>query len=104
MVDDVAGKGDDEHYWHLLVPALVDDDEAEGEGGHEDEFEPSRHGCRASGGVGGILVDGTEYGGTDRDAKAEKQRVDHSVDHAYGTSDHVPGLELEGATKNYVAG
>lgn len=90
MVDDVSGKGDDEHDWHLLIPTLVDDDEAEGEGGHEDEFEPGRHGCRASGGVGRILVDGTKDRGADRDAKAKKQRVYYSVDHAYGTSDHVP--------------
>ncbi len=43
MVDDVAGEGDDEHDGHLFVPALVDDDETEREGGHEDEFEPDRH-------------------------------------------------------------
>ena len=103
MVDDVSGKGDDEHYRHLLVPALVDNDETECEGGHEDEFEPYWHGGPASGLVGRILIDGTENRGADRDAKAEKQRVYYSVDHAHGTSDYVPRLKLKRATQDCVA-
>lgn len=103
VVDNVAGEGDDEHDGHLLKPALVDDDKAEGEGGHEDEFEPDRHGGPASGVVGRVLVNGAKDGGADRDAKAEKQRVYHRVDHADGTSDDVARLELKRATKNCVA-
>ena len=40
VVDDVAGEGDGEHDGHLLEFALVDDDEAEGEGRDEDEGVP----------------------------------------------------------------
>ena len=103
MVDNVPGKGDDEHYRHLLVPALVDDDETERERGHEDKFVPDRHGCPASGFVGRILIDGTENRGADRDTKAQKQRVYHGIYHTDGTSDDVPRLKLKRATEDCVA-
>ena len=89
MVHDVAGEGDDEHDGHLLGAALVDDDEAEGEGRHEDEFEPDGHGGFAGGVVGCVFVDGAEDGGPDRDAEAEEEGVDYRVDHADGAGDHV---------------
>ena len=103
VVDDVAREGDEEHDGDLLGAAVVDDDEAEGERGHEDEGEPGRHGGPAGGVVRGGLVDGAEDGGPDRDAEAEEERVDDGVDHADGAGDDVARLEFQGAAEDGVA-
>ena len=44
VVDDVADERDEQHDGHLFPFAVVDDDEAEGEGRDEDEFPPHGHG------------------------------------------------------------
>ena len=103
MVDDVPGKGDDEHDRDLLVATMVDDNQTERKGRHEDEFEPDRHGRRASSVVGRLLIDGTKNRGADRNAKAKKQGVYHGVDHTNGAGDYVTGLKLKRAAKDGVA-
>ena len=47
MIDDISDHSNAEHDGHLFEFALVDDDEAEGEGRDEDEWVPSRVGGAA---------------------------------------------------------
>ena len=96
VVNDVACEGDTEHDGHLLEFALVDDDEAEGERGDEDEGEPFRGFGAADDVGGGVCGNAAVEGGADGDAKAEEKRVYNSVHHADGASDYAFRLELEG--------
>ena len=86
-IDEVPGKGDDEHDGGLFPFCLVDDDEAEGEGGDEGEGNVFGHLGGAGGGGGGVAVGEPVEGGSDRDAEADEERVDHCVDHADGAGD-----------------
>jgi len=104
VVDDIADEGDEQHDGHLLDFALVDDNEAEGEGRDEDDAEPVRHAGRAGGSGDGVRVDGAVDGGPDCDAEAQEEGVDDCIDHPDGAGDDAPGLELEGAAEDGVAG
>ena len=97
VVDDVAGEGDEEHDGHLLEFALVDDDEAEGEGRDEDEGVPARVLGAADDVRGCARGDAAVEGGADGDAEAEEEGVDDGVNHADRAGDDVARLEFEGA-------
>lgn len=97
VVDEEAGKGDEEHDGHLLGFSVVDDDEAEGEGWDEEEGVPGRvFGAASYVGVR-FFVETAVEGGPDCDAEAEEEGVDDCIDHADRAGDDVFGLELEGA-------
>ena len=58
VIDHVADEGENDHHWHLLPLALVDDDKAEGERRDEYEGIPHRlHRIAASHRRCGIFVD-----------------------------------------------
>ena len=75
VVDDVAGKGDDEHDGDLFPFALVDDDEAEGEGWNEDEGVVGGERVPAGHFGRGVGVQTAVEGGTDGDAETEEEGV-----------------------------
>lgn len=96
VVDDEAGEGDDEHDGGLFPFALVDDDEAEGEGRDEEEGVVGGHGVTADDFGGSGAVEAAVDGSADCDAETEEEGVDDCVYHADGAGDDVAGLELEG--------
>lgn len=101
VVDNVACEGDDEHDGHLLEFSVIDDDEAEGEGGDEDERVPGRV-FGSAGYIGvGFFVECAIEGGPDCDAEAEEKGVDDGIDHADRAGDDVFGLKLEGTADYY---
>lgn len=97
VVDDVAGKGDDEHDGGLAPFRLVDDDQTHGEWGHE--YEGIVRWKRSGAGRCGCCV--LVHEAVDRraysDAEAEEEGVDDCVDHSYRTRDDGPRLEFQGA-------
>ena len=96
-VDEEAGESDDEHDGGLFPFALVDDNEAEGEGRDEEEGVVGGEGVAADDFGGGGAVEAAVDGGADCDAEAKEEGVDNRVDHADGAGDDVAGLELQRA-------
>ena len=97
VVDDVPGKGDDDHDRCLFPFRLVDDDQTHGEWGYKDEGVVRWE----SGGAGGlgrcILIEETVNCGAYGYTKTEKEGVDDCVNHSYRTGDDRARLKLQGA-------
>ncbi len=70
VVHDVADEADEEHDGDLFPFALVDDDEAESEGGNKNEREPAGGGVLARDLGGGVGIDAAVERGSDCDAEA----------------------------------
>jgi hypothetical protein len=67
-VDEVAGESDDQHHGGLLPLGLVDDDQAHGEGWHEEEEPVIGHRALTCGGRGGVAIYPPVYDCSNRNA------------------------------------
>lgn len=72
-VDDVTDTGDSQHDWYLLPFGLINDTEAESEGGNEEEAIVLIHLVGAGGRRGSVGVHKTVDSGADCDAETEEQ-------------------------------
>jgi len=99
-VDGVAGGGDDDHGWHLLVLGLDGEGREEDVERNEEEVPVGAEWVGALRVFGGVGVDGAVNGCADGDAVAEEERVDDCEDQANGAWYDGAGLELEGGAED----
>lgn len=94
QADHMAREGDDDHGGHLLPFCLVEDCDADDEGGYEHKAVRVGDRIGARGRRGGIVVNDAVEGGADSDTEPEEEGVDDGVDDADGAGDDGAGLQF----------
>jgi hypothetical protein len=94
-IDNVAGKGNDNHNGHLPPLGLVQDADTQDKGRYKGKGDVRVDGVLALNVRGGVAVDDSVDGGADGDAEAEEEGVDDGIDDADGAGDDGARLELQ---------
>ena len=97
VVGDEADEGQDHHDGHLRPAALVDDDQADGEDGHEDPLHIGVHRVHARHSRRGTGINTAVDCGANGDAVAKEKAEDDRVDNVNGAGDNVLGLKFQSA-------